>query len=82
MQQTPRATKAVLTYDICRECKKLRAKLREAIGIAVQLESFGQPFYMFPDNVLVARDHHFRIERRDSTATLAVEVMWNSTEGS
>ena len=50
--------------------------------ITVQLESFGQPFYVFPNNVLVARDHLSRIERRDSTATLAVEVMWNGTKGS
>ena len=50
--------------------------------VAILLESFGQPFHVFPDDMLVGRDCLFRVERRDGTATLAVEAMWNGTEGS
>lgn len=46
------------------------------------LESFAQPFHVFPDDILVGRDCLFGVERRDSTATLAVELMWNGTKGS
>lgn len=46
------------------------------------LESFAQPFHVFPDDMVVGRDCLFGVERRDSTATLAMELMWNSTKDS
>ena len=50
--------------------------------VAILLESFGQPFHVFPDDMLVGRDCLSRVERRDGTATLAVKLMWNGTKGS
>ena len=50
--------------------------------VAILLESFRQPFRVFPDDMLVGRDCLFGVERRDSSATLAVELVWNGTKGS
>ena len=82
MQQVPSDAQAVLTNDVGCKGKILGAKLDEAMEVAILLESFGQPFRVFSDDMLVGGDCLFRVERVDSTTTLAMDVMWNGTKDS